>query len=92
MLNGIYDLYNKIHHITPKSIKKAVHDMIEKEHELHAETVESKEVMDNHDPIKLAKKIQALEKEMNKKAQNMEFEQAAVIRDQILALKSYFIE
>jgi len=85
-------LYNQIHHITPKSIKKAVHDMIEREHELHPEPSETLAETQYHDPIKLAKKIQSLEKDMIKKAQNMEFEEAAILRDQLLSLKKYLIE
>ena len=44
------------------------------------------------DTKKLAKQLQLLEKEMRRLAQNMEFEQAAKVRDQWLALKQHYIE
>jgi excinuclease ABC subunit B len=84
--------FNHLHGITPKSIQKAVHDLIEREHsmELDGERIES--YLPHQDPKKLAKQLQFLEKEMRRLAQNMEFEQAAKIRDQWLALKKRIIE
>ena len=85
------ELYNQTHGITPKSIEKAIHDIIEREHHIHPEYQETNTELKLHDPIKLSAQIQKLEKRMKEYAQNMEFEQAALVRDAILDLKKYLI-
>jgi len=82
--------FNQAHGITPKGIEKAVHDLIERE-----QAYQDNKIMPDpkwQDPKKLAKQLQLLEKEMRKLAQNMEFEQAAKVRDQWLTLKQHYIE
>lgn len=84
--------YNKKHNITPKSIKKSLHDIAEhlKELQPQAETVE--EIDDVNIPKeRLAKLIKTLEKEMRIAAENLDFEKAALIRDQIIELKRELI-
>ncbi len=80
--------YNEEHNITPKTIIKAVHDILEREQQ------ETKEIQ-KHDLEILKggfnllnanerrKYIKALEKEMLEAAKNLEFERAAIIRDEI---------
>ena len=84
--------YNLEHGITPKGIEKAVHDLIEKEQSIEQQHEKNIQEPIYQDPIYLAKQIQKLEKEMNQLAQDMQFEQAAVVRDQLLELKKHFIE
>ena len=84
--------YNLEHGITPKGIEKAVHDLIEKEQSVVEQHEKTHQAPIYHDPIYLAKQIQKLEKEMNQLAQDMQFEQAAIVRDQLLELKKHFIE
>ena len=84
--------YNLEHGITPKGIEKAVHDLIEKEQPIEQRQEKNIQAPIYQDPITLAKQIQKLEKEMNQLAQDMQFEQAAVVRDQLLELKKHFIE
>lgn len=83
--------FNAKHNITPKSIIKPINDIMEGAHERL-----SKEVHEPHkdyallSPNELMKQIQTLEKQMLMHAQNMEFEQAAVLRDKVLALNEEF--
>ncbi len=86
--------YNKKHNITPKSIEKAVHDVMEY-HESHSPTVQKGDMLaEGHGEfigltrIELSAKIKELEKEMYEYAHNLEFEKAAKIRDQVKQLRS----
>ncbi|HHG74635.1 MAG TPA: excinuclease ABC subunit UvrB, partial [Persephonella sp.] len=78
--------YNEKHGITPKTVKKEVKDLISLEElgiyeyaEYLPEDVETEE--------DLMKKIEDLEKQMWKAAENWEFEKAAELRDQIEKLR-----
>lgn len=81
--------FNIEHHITPKSVKKEIRDIIDgvyKEDVIEAE----KEVLASgaeHDPKQMAREIKQLEKEMFECAKNLEFEKAAKIRDRLVQLK-----
>ena len=81
--------YNKEHGITPKTISKSVFDEVKAKEEKTDKTrkfVYSKDggVMDAES---LRKEIKVLTKTMQKHAENLEFEQAAQIRDLIHALE-----
>ncbi|OGT49968.1 MAG: excinuclease ABC subunit B [Gammaproteobacteria bacterium RIFCSPHIGHO2_12_FULL_41_15] len=83
--------YNKAHGITPKSIEKKVTDLIEvQEHaeEAWLEVAEESAMYQRLPPKQLAKKIAALEKQMLKHAENLEFEEAAKVRDELLRVKA----
>lgn len=73
--------YNKKNNITPKTIIKPVHDIIEatKIAENKAEYIETYE--------NIEKLLETLEKDMKQAAKNLEFERAAQIRDKINELK-----
>lgn len=77
--------YNKKHHITPKSIQKAIHDI----GEMVPKKVEEAEILPIGDiPTDEAKHlIKELEQKMELAAKNLEFEKAAKLRDQIVLLK-----
>lgn len=87
--------YNKKHGITPEGIKKKIGDVLEsvREHEAEVETRrlvnslsdQAQEALDN--PTKLAKFIEKRRAEMREAAGNLEFEQAAKIRDEIKKLE-----
>ena len=80
--------YNQAHGITPRGIIKLVHSMIEREENVsHALVPMAERVV--IDPLVALKQITSLEKEMKRLAEQMAFEQAAVIRDQILELKKH---
>jgi excinuclease ABC subunit B len=81
--------FNKAHGITPKGIKKSVQDIMEANPgKLQKRSVKEKSAKyERLSPTDLAKKIKLLEKEMYTHAENMEFERAAVVRDELLMLK-----
>ena len=81
--------YNKEHNITPKTISKSVFDEVKIKEE---KTDKSRKFVYNKDggvmdAESLRKEIKKLTKEMQKHAENLEFEQAAQIRDLIHALE-----
>ncbi len=84
--------YNRKHGITPETVKKAIQDILLKksEQKRNAEKM-TIEMMKNStnlfDPKQKKRLIKALENEMFEKAKNMEFEEAAVLRDEIARLK-----
>jgi excinuclease ABC subunit B len=80
--------FNAAHGITPRSIVKAVGDPME-----GARSVQERERYGSEDetlllaPEQAVKRIKKLEAEMMKLARNLEFEQAARLRDQIQKLR-----
>jgi excinuclease ABC subunit B len=81
----IQETYNKEHNITPKSIEKAVRDIAEEHSKL-----ELRRTKYNHGKIPKDEKkrlIRELEQQMEIAAENMEFERAADLRDEIELLK-----
>ena len=84
--------YNKEHGITPRTIRKAVHDILTREKE--EKRLDGKRNVDIMKadfnimiPTQRKKLIKLLEKQMLEHAKNLEFEQAAVVRDEIEELK-----
>ncbi len=80
----IQDDYNKDHGIVPQTIKKSIRDLIE----ISSSTPERK----GRTGVKMTKaekekEIARLEKQMKEAARMMEFEYAAVLRDQIIELR-----
>ena len=83
----IQEAYNKEHGITPTTIKKAVRDLI-----AVSKAVAETEVKLKKDPESLSKKelknlISQLEKQMRQAAADLNFEQAAELRDKMIELK-----
>ena len=91
--------WNRAYNITPKTIQKDIHEMIDN---VDRETVEPKQKWLQGDyalfsadgksriaesPEKFSRKLKALEKRMYQHARDLEFEEAAVVRDEILTLK-----
>jgi excinuclease ABC subunit B len=86
--------YNKAHNITPKGIEKAVKDILDADYQyapekirLNTKIAEEAAQYLKLPPKQLAKKIQQLEDKMITHAKNLEFEDAAKIRDQIKMIK-----
>lgn len=77
--------YNKEHNITPTGIKTAIHDIMQTEESQHQGDIrlDSKIKAIIKSPEKLTKQIVELEKKMYNHARNLEFEEAAKIRDEI---------
>ena len=83
----IQEAYNKEHGITPTTIKKAVRDLI-----AVSKSVAETEVKLKKDPESMSKKelknlISQLEKQMRQAAADLNFEQAAELRDKMIELK-----
>lgn len=81
----IQQKFNKEHGIVPQTIKKDVRDVIEALKPV--ETEEQTDIIINYD-----KEIAALEAKMIKAAENLEFEEAAALRDRIKKLKKEMSE
>lgn len=80
--------YNKEHGITPKTIIKKIKDITEEMESSHDKTVKAELHFDTalfaKNPQKL---IKLKEKEMNKAVKELDFETAAILRDEIKVLK-----
>ena len=80
--------YNLQHGITPRSIVKAVGDTMEGAREVQEHSALDGARYDGPlTPEQAAKRIKKLDAEMMKLARNLEFEQAARIRDEIHRLR-----
>ena len=78
--------YNKVHNITPQSVKRNIGEIIESIYEKDSYTVSlSKD--EDLSPSKFEKHIQKLEKKMLSAAENLDFEKAAMFRDEIRKIK-----
>lgn len=80
--------YNKQHGITPKTIKKTIHDITEHLESEHEKAVRANVLLDQEIFAKDPKKLIALkEKEMRTAVKALDFETAAILRDEIRALE-----
>ncbi len=81
--------YNKEHGITPKTIAKRISDITEQILSEHQKTVQNLLVLDAAEFNKNPKKvIQEKEKQMGEAVKILDFETAAILRDEIQALQS----
>src|SRR5205814_3626078 len=78
--------YNREHDIKPQSIVKAVHDLTERV-KMVAETKPEYRLSPEMPREEAARMIKELEKQMKAAAQNLEFEKAALLRDQVIELR-----
>ena len=98
-------MWNRINKITPATIKKEIYEIIDGLHlEDRAQSAKLKgrrtavvnknrTNMASKSPAKLSRALNRLEKTMYGHARDLEFEQAAIVRDEILELKrQYFGE
>ncbi len=88
--------YNEKNGITPKTIVKAIQDMIirEKQEKQAIQQDEIKVLKSNYNLLSASDRkryIHDLEREMLERAKNLEFEQAALLRDEIDAVKNMHI-
>ena len=87
--------YNEKHGITPKTISKAVEDIlerqkIEKQETVEIETSALKNSFNMMIPAERKKLLKALEMQMNEHAERLEYEEAAAIRDEILEIRKKY--
>ena len=83
---GIQDAYNKAHGIVPKTIVKSIRDLIE----ISASPTPERKGKNGVKMTRqeLAREIEKLESQMRKAAHMMEYEYAAVLRDEIIRLRA----
>ena len=89
---ALQEAYNKEHNITPVTIQKAVRDLI-----AVSKSVARSELLLAKDPESMDKKeltalIADVEKQMKKAAADLNFEQAAELRDKMIELKKSLLE
>jgi excinuclease ABC subunit B len=89
----IQQAYNRAHNITPETIQKDItqtfdfgNDRVDTVHDHVAETVAAYKSLDDIDAV-----ISSLKKEMNQAANDLEFERAAELRDEIKALQQLIV-
>lgn len=88
----IQETYNKEHNITPTTIKKAVRDLItisQAAENITNEITKDPESMDQKELKKLAKE---LTKKMHQAAAELNFEEAALLRDRMVEIKKMLLE
>jgi excinuclease ABC subunit B len=89
--------FNKTHGIIPYGVQKAVREIIDGVYaptsnvRQHIQIAEEAAEYTRLSPQQLAKCLQQLERQMYKHAQNLEFEEAAQLRDKIKKIKSQFL-
>ena len=89
------ELFNEVHGITPKGIEKAVYDVLGNPADVDGGQRKSKahhvaESKDDNLPLSIAdyaSRVKLLERQMQQHAKNLEFEQAAMMRDELARLK-----
>ncbi len=79
---AIQEEYNKEHNIIPKTINKAIREVITNNKRIESK---SKTKMSKHDKMSL---ISEIENEMHEAARNLDFERAMELRDALFELKS----
>jgi excinuclease ABC subunit B len=84
---SIQQKYNEEHGITPKTIKKAVRDLISISKMIAKEELKFEKDPESMDRKELGKVIADVEKQMKKAAADLNFEAAAGLRDKMVELK-----
>ena len=87
---AIQSEYNKEHGITPKSIEKAVRDLISISKTIEKEKLRFEKDPESMNKDELKKLIDKVEKRMRKAAAELDFESAAELRDQLIDLRKYY--
>ena len=89
---AIQEAYNKEHGITPTTIKKAVRDLIAVSRTVAETEVKLKKDPESMNRKELKKLISQVEKQMRQAAADLNFEQAAELRDKMIELKKNLAE
>jgi excinuclease ABC subunit B len=78
--------YNETHGITPQTVRRAVQESLHTI--LRGREVESSVIREAGGDFNLSELLRELEQEMQEASANLEFERAALLRDQIMEVKS----
>lgn len=88
----IQQKYNEEHGITPTTIKKAVRDLIAISKAAEADSKSFEKDPESMDAKELNKLAKELQKKMHQAAAELNFEEAAVLRDRMLQVKKMLLE
>ncbi|WP_026523346.1 MULTISPECIES: excinuclease ABC subunit UvrB [unclassified Butyrivibrio] len=88
----IQQQYNDEHGITPQTIKKAVRDLISISKAVAKQEVQFEKDPESMNRDELEKLIGEVQKKMKKAAAELDFESAAMLRDQMIDLKKNLLE
>lgn len=91
---NVQEEYNKTHNITPTGIKKAVRDILDTTSASSGKAIYLQEENAKYTTLssgQLSKEIKQLEEKMFKHAKNLEFEEAAKVRDEIKRVREIMI-
>ncbi len=88
----IQQAYNEEHGITPTTIKKAIRDLIAISKAAEADPKDNEKDIESMDAGELNKLMKELQKKMHKAAAELNFEEAAVLRDRMLEVKKMLLE
>jgi excinuclease ABC subunit B len=84
--------YNNKHHITPKTIIKKINDIMEELKSPHDKAVKELLIIDREMMVKNPKKIiREKERQMTEAVKALDFETAAILRDEMAELKKHGI-
>jgi excinuclease ABC subunit B len=89
---AIQDAYNKEHGITPTTIKKAVRDLISISKKAEKKTKGIEKDIESMSKKELERRALEVEKSMKKAALDLDFESAAVLRDEMIRIKQKILE
>ena len=81
--------YNEAHGIVPQTIKKDVRDLISVTKTVDSKDIRMEKDMESMSTDELNEEIAKVQKQMKKAAAELDFEQAAVLRDHMVELKKY---
>lgn len=81
--------YNKEHGITPQTIKKSVRELISISKEIAKSEVQFEKDPESMSYQELTKLIEKMQNKMKKVAADLNFEEAAILRDKIVELKKH---
>ena len=88
----IQEAYNKEHNITPTTIKKAVRDLIAISKAASEDSKKLEKDPESMDDKELEKLSKDLEKAMKKAATELNFEEAARLRDKLLEVRKILFD
>lgn len=84
---GIQMKYNEEHGITPQTIKKAVREVMRISKKVEASGFEIDKDLESMNKKELEVVVQKIKKKMNQAAADLNFEEAAALRDQMMEIK-----
>ena len=79
--------YNEVHGITPQTIKKAVRDIVRITKKVEASDFDLEKDMESMNRKELEIVVKKLQKKMQAAAADLNFEEAAALRDQMVMVK-----